>query len=91
MTATTTRALTPESIAWRLAQLVEDFASATQPTVFDPTYNEVTVPAASVERAMRAPVAFGAVLDDVARALGVETPWIVRQALGDDLTPPDAA
>lgn len=82
---------TLNAIAWRLAQMVEDFALATQPTVFDPTFNEVSVPAASVERAMRAPVAFGAVIADVARALGVAVPWPVRCALGDEQTSPDVA
>lgn len=85
MSIVTPRTLTPASVASALSQLVEDFALATQP------FNEVSVPQASVERAALAPVAFGAVIADVARALGVDVPWPVRVALGDELTPLDAA
>ena len=90
MTTTIKRELSNESIAWSLSQLVEDYAAAIMPLTIDRTMHEAYVSPEHLTAALLSPVSFGAVIADVAEALGVAIPWSVRRAVGDDLTP-DAA
>ena len=91
MTATIKRELSPDTVAWLLSQLVEDFAAAVAPVSINRAMRESYVSDVDMNAAVLAPVSFAAVVSDVCERLGVVTPWAIRRALGDELAPDNAA